>query len=359
MTGILTTQCAQDNVFVELDGAIKIDSIFPSSGVVGTKVRVFGKGFSSVLKNNEISINGVKASVLEPASLSALLIEVPANAKTGIVSLKVGNILTQGPVFTVVDPPVIQSITPTEGFAGYRISIIGSKLAQVTTALFNGVTGQIFSKTETEIIAIAPSSTTGSIELLFPEGKVAGPIFTYLPIPVIDTAAVVRVNRVEDVIAMVGRNFSTDALSLKVYLNGLEVAIHTVTVAADGRPIVAIYMPPADINNPVSLVVEADGIKSLPFEFVIPPVASDLSYARIGNSLRISLEVYGSYFGAQTEGKEVQVFQVTNGSPSVPVTIISWTPRLITVEMDIQLDQYYDLTVVVNGKSSNILRFRP
>lgn len=360
LVGLVASQCAQDNLLAERDGTIVIDSISPVAGPVGTEVKIFGKGFSSVGSSNEVSIGGAKATVLEPASLSALIIQVPANATTGNVSLKVGNVTASGPVFTVVDPPVIQSVTPLQGFAGYRVFITGLKLAQVSTVRFNGVAGEIFSKTSTEIVVIAPNSATGIIELLFPEGTVTGPVFTYLPIPVIDTAGVILYNRAENAIAFLGRHFSTDASKLKAYLNGQTATIRFAGTANDGRPGVIISMPPPEIDNPVMLEIESEGIKSLPFEFVIPPYLSDLSYNYLDNNIvRIRLEVYGSFFGVADPLKKVNVFHVGTVNTPVPSTLISWTPTLITLELDIVHGEYYDVSVEIKGKSSEMLRFLP
>lgn len=364
MVWLMASQCAQDNVLAELDGTIRIDSISPVAGPVGTTVKIYGRGFSSNVEDNEVSINGISASILEPASLTTLVIQVPPST-TGKVSLKVDNVMTQGPVFTVVDPPIIQSVTPLQGFAGYRVFINGSKLSQVSEVRFSGVAAEIFSQSSTEIVAITPNSTTGVIELLFPEGKVTGPVFTYLPIPVIDTAVVIPYVRLDtegplgNAIAFLGQHFSTNAANLRVYLNGQSVTILSVGADDEGNPGVIIGMPPPDIDNPTTLEIESEGIRSLPFEFVIPPKLSDLSYNYIGNTMRIRLDVYGSYFGVADPLKQVKVFQVGVVNMPVPLTIVSWTPTLITMELDIVHGEYYDVSVEVKGETSEVIRFRP
>jgi hypothetical protein len=363
LIGFVASYCAQDNVLAELDGTVVIDSISPIAGPVGSQVKIYGKGFSAIRINNQVSINTAKATVLEPASLTALIIEVPVDATSGFVSLKVNNVIAQGPLFTVVDPPIIQSVSPLEGLAGYRVVITGLKLAQVTRVDFNGVPGEIFSQTATEIVAIAPNSATGVIELVFPEGKVTGPVFTYLPIPVIDTAAVVLRGFLEDVIykaiAFLGRDFSADASKLKAYVNGQTATILEAAVASDGRPYVVISMPPPEADNPTTLEIESEGIKSLPYEFIIPPELSDLSVEYLDDSfIRIRLRVYGSYFGAYDPSKVVNVVHVGPNTP-VPTTVQSWTPQLITLELNILHGEYYDVSVVVKGKSSEPMRFRP
>jgi len=360
VAALFCSQCAQDNLLAELDGKLAIDSISPASGPVGTEVKVYGKGFSALGINNELSINGMKAVVLDPASLTVLEIKIPENATTGNVSIKVGNLIAQGPVFTVVDPPIIQSVSPLQGFEGYRVFITGSKLAQVTSIDFNGVPGEIFSKSETEIIVIAPNSTTGNIEFSFPDGKLTGPVFTYLPIPLIDTAAVVLYNRQENAIAIIGKYFSVNAGDLKVKLNGQDHTILYAGIADEGRQGVIIDMPAPDVDNPAVLEIESEGINSLPFEFVIPPELNDLSYIYVGNSItRIRLEIYGFYFGTADPSKKINIVQVGDVITPVLSTIVSWTPTLVTVELDILHGSYYDVTVEIKGKSSRAVTFRP
>ena len=360
LAGLVTSQCAQDNLLAELDGKIFIDSISPVAGPVGSDVKVYGKGFSAVGTNNVLSINGVKADVVEPASLTVLVIKVPDNATTGNVSLNVGNVIALGPIFTVVDPPVIQTVSPLQGFEGYRVFVKGSKLSQVTRVDFNGVPGEIFSKTETDLVVIAPNSGTGVIELLFPGGKVTGPVFTYLPIPLIDTAGVIQYSRQEDAIAIIGKHFSIVASDLKVKLNGQDQTILFAGVADEGRQGVIINMPSPEVDNPTILEIESEGIKSLPFEFVIPPALNDLSYNYVGNSItRIRLELYGSYFGIADPLKKVNIVQVGDVITPVPSTIISWTPTLITVELDILHGLSYDASIEIKGILSRELNFRP
>ena len=43
----------------------------------------------------------------------------------------------------------------------------------------------------------------------------------------------------------------------------------------------------------------------------------------------------------------------------VPSTIVSWTPTLVIVELDILHGSYYDVTVEIKGKSSRAVTFRP
>ncbi len=79
-----------------------ISSIEPASGIVGTEVTITGTNFSSTAADNQVSFNGVAATV-SSASATQLVVEVPATATTGIVSIAVNGRNAQGPTFTVIE----------------------------------------------------------------------------------------------------------------------------------------------------------------------------------------------------------------------------------------------------------------
>ena len=78
---LMLVRCAQDNPFADEDGMIRIDSISPSSGVVGTQVRIYGKGFSSIKNENKVTLNGGETPI-DTASISTILVTIGPNAST-------------------------------------------------------------------------------------------------------------------------------------------------------------------------------------------------------------------------------------------------------------------------------------
>lgn len=77
-----------------------VTSLAPNTGVVGTAVTINGTGFSTSPSANVVKFNGVIATVAT-ASATALQVTVPVGASTGKVTVGVGGIEAEGPVFTV------------------------------------------------------------------------------------------------------------------------------------------------------------------------------------------------------------------------------------------------------------------
>ncbi len=78
-----------------------ISGISPTSGTVGTEVTITGTNFSSTASENNITFNGVAATVTS-ASTTQLEAIVPDNATTGNVAISVNGRNAQGPDFTVL-----------------------------------------------------------------------------------------------------------------------------------------------------------------------------------------------------------------------------------------------------------------
>lgn len=84
-----------------------INSIDPTSGPVGIEVTINGSNFSETPSENIVSFNDEKATVIS-AAVSRLVVEVPASASTGNVSVTVNGQKASGPVFTVEEETGIE-----------------------------------------------------------------------------------------------------------------------------------------------------------------------------------------------------------------------------------------------------------
>jgi hypothetical protein len=108
---LLVTGCSKDDPAADPDPdpnpnpnpvVTTISGIEPSSGTVGTEVTITGTNFSSTASENNVTFNGVAATV-SSASTTQLVVVVPATATTGNVSISVNGRNAQGPEFTVIE----------------------------------------------------------------------------------------------------------------------------------------------------------------------------------------------------------------------------------------------------------------
>lgn len=67
-------------------GAVSILEFTPNSGPIGETVAVSGAGFSAIPGNNNVTINGIAATI-NSATTTKLVLQVPPGASTGPISV--------------------------------------------------------------------------------------------------------------------------------------------------------------------------------------------------------------------------------------------------------------------------------
>lgn len=126
----------------ELPGDVAISLVHPNKGRVGTRVQIFGKGFSATPSQNTITFNGTPAVVLEASPLR-LLTTVPIGATTGplVVTTPLG---TASATFTVLAETVTVSPATDTVVVGqgrlFTATVTGLADPRVTWSV-NGITG--------------------------------------------------------------------------------------------------------------------------------------------------------------------------------------------------------------------------
>lgn len=109
-------------------GPVAITFVNPNRGTIGTKVEIFGTGFSATAAENQIAFNGVPASVFAP-SANRLTTEVPSGAIPG-----------PGPI--TVTTPLGSAVSPDS------FTVIGITISPPQATLIRG-TSQQFTATVT------------------------------------------------------------------------------------------------------------------------------------------------------------------------------------------------------------------
>lgn len=352
---MIIMSCAEENPLAERDGMLRIDSISPSAGVAGTQVKIYGNGFALSPAENIVDLNGRQLIVKSPTALTSLVATIPAEATTGPINIRNGNQRVAGPVFTVIDPPHLEMIDPARGYAGDTVMLIGLKLRKISKVMFNNIEAKIVSIEDTKVVVIAPSSSTGTVSVEYEHGVVMGPIFTYIALPRIDTAALVLLSRASEGILIACENINLQTDNLRMYVDGQEQPIIQKGIL-QGMTFVVLDAPPRTTPNPLMLILEANGRKSESYEFVIKPDLLDLSVLNDGYPVNVSL--YGRFFGNPDDQRLVIV---TVDNQPVDVSILKWEPLKIDVVIPRPPTDApnitYKITVVVKGQSSQTIEF--
>jgi RHS repeat-associated protein len=156
-----------------------ITSISPPSGPVGGTVTIYGSGFGAS-QDGVVSFNGADAGV-QSWSDTAVQVSVPGTT-SGPVTLTMNGVTSNGVEFTVEAPPAITTISPTSGAVGAAVTINGSGFGSTqstNTVAFNGALATVNSWSDTEIIAVVPTTTTGPVTVTVAGITAQGPNFTF------------------------------------------------------------------------------------------------------------------------------------------------------------------------------------
>jgi len=126
---LLLSTCAKLNPFQTPPDHPVIDSLKPSSGGIGTQLRLYGSGFSTSSSLDTVRINGVGLRVDSPSTSTVLLVTVIDSTGTGPVKVNVSGSSGIGPVFTYnsasdLPEPVITGIgTGWNDGSGFAIKL--------------------------------------------------------------------------------------------------------------------------------------------------------------------------------------------------------------------------------------------
>jgi uncharacterized repeat protein (TIGR03803 family) len=157
-----------DAAFVNLEPTQK-------TAIVGTKVGMFGQGFSSA---SVVKFGGVASTLVTLSGTTYLTAKVPVGAITGAVTVTTGSTtLTSPQTFKV--KPKITGFSPSSGSVGTLVTINGSGLIQATSVKFGTVKATTFTVvSDSKVTADVPSGLsagTVTISITTPGGTASSP----------------------------------------------------------------------------------------------------------------------------------------------------------------------------------------
>lgn len=170
----------------------EISQIDPSIGTFETVVKIKGNHFDANKVANEVKFNGKTAIVLE-SSITELIVSLPLDAGTGVVTVTTSAGTATGPEFIYLFSPKVTGAYPLMGKYNDLITILGENFdidVKELKVKINNTNALVKSATPTEIVAYVPiSAGSGVISVETPAGIVSGPLFTYRYTATVSTLA--------------------------------------------------------------------------------------------------------------------------------------------------------------------------
>jgi YD repeat-containing protein len=138
---------------------LAIFNFTPQQGGIGTTVTIQGQNFSATPTADTVKFNGTAATVTA-ATTSSLTVSVPSGATTGPISVTVGSsTATTTTNFTVLQNPVITSVSPSSALQGGTVSTFQVTGLNLTAATFSFVP------------AFVPAAIVASNVSITPDGR--------------------------------------------------------------------------------------------------------------------------------------------------------------------------------------------
>jgi hypothetical protein len=149
-------------------GGPTIASFSPARGPVGTPVTIRGTGFGGT---TSVRFNGT-AAIFSDVSSTQINAMVPAGATTGRISVTTpGGTATSTGAFTVTQPPLIVSISPTSGPVGTNVTVTGAGLSGASSVRFNGTPASFTVLSDAQVRATVPAgASSGRVSVVTPNG---------------------------------------------------------------------------------------------------------------------------------------------------------------------------------------------
>lgn len=305
---------------------LRIDRLEPSFGPVGTQVRIFGSGFEPTIDGNTVRLGDLRCAV-RSATSAELLVEVPSRAATGSFVVGVrnrGEIVS--PVFRVIYPPVIRSLSPRAGFPGTEVTLSGEHLGETPNdvqASLGGVAAQVVFVSPTAVrVRIPENAGSGVIQLTVRDaGMVSAPQpFEVWTPPVVTSISPTRAAP-GSLVTVTGRGFLTRRGYTTASIHGVAAVVRSVEETQ-----LTLEVPAGASTGRVTVSVRGRGEAQSPVDLVVvpPPRITSISPAAAapGENLTLLGENFGSAIADVT---------VTYGDSPTPLEIRSLSPTAIVV----------------------------
>jgi len=305
---------------------LRIDRLEPSFGPVGTQVRILGSGFNPTIDGNTVRLGSLRCAV-RSATSAELLVEVPSRAATGSFLVGVRNRgEIASPVFRVIYPPVIRSLSPRAGFPGTEVTLSGEHLGETPNdvqASLGGVAAPVVSVSPTAVrVRIPENAGSGLIQLTVRD---AGMVSAPRPFEVWTPPAVASIRPTRaapgSLVTVVGRGFLARRGYTTVSVGGVAAAVRDV-----GETELTFEVPAGASTGRVTVSVRGRGEAQSPVDLVVVPPPRITSVSPAAAAPGENLTLFGENFGSAID--EVTVLY---GDSSSPLEIRSWSPTAIVV----------------------------
>lgn len=276
-----------------------ITSFTPAEASPGSTVEISGRNFTKERSAVAVKFNGVEA-VVSATDLSVISVIVPEEAKTGKITVTIGNHTATSATDFKVNPasPLITAMQPSKGVENTEVMITGARFENTSEVFFGEVkaTDVTFQSKTSLKVKVPAGGLTGKIKVK--SGDLVGLSNTdFVVAPRITGVSVLAGNEGEE-ITITGANFSADKAS-NIIAFGTGNALVGEIVSA-GISELKVKAPVAGTDGKISVTIEGMTASSAD-DFVYKPMIRSFTPDHGERNTTVSLTV------ARINTEDVQV----------------------------------------------------
>lgn len=319
-----------------LTARLMVREMAPAAVAPGGRVILRGTGFSPVALQDRVTLGGRALRVVR-ATPTELEVEVPLDGATGTIVVEVpsaGRYETAQRLF-VGPAPVVQTMTPTSGPPGTRLTLRGSRFgseASRVTVVFGERPAAVVSVASTELVVTVPEGA--------PSGRVAvtaggvGPVLSPTEFRVTTPVTLARYEpRAGDIgerVTLTGTGFSLVPTDNVVQLGTQAARVVSATEAA-----LVVEVPEGARSGPWSVAVAGSGTARArePFMVTLRPRITALEPERGIPGTRVTIR------GANFPGERSLASVRLNGA-ELPIESYARDAIVVTIPRDAQTGRF-------------------
>ena len=319
-----------------------ITGVVPATAPVGTQIQINGSGFGPTQGSSSVTFYPSGTPTIVSWSDNQIVATVPATATTGGLKIVESGVTSNQNIVFSVPAPQVTSISPTNGGVNTQVTVNGSGFQATKGSsgiTFNGFNATVVSWSDTQIVALASSTTSGPVQVTVNSVASNQDVLYTTPSPVVATVAPTT-GPAGTQVQINGSGFGATQGSSTVSFNGTNASV--VSSWSDTQIIATV---PTSAPSGGVFVTVGGVASNMTVNFAVRSVNVFSVTPKVG-PIGTQVTVSGAGFGS-SQGSSTLSF---NGTTATSVS--SWSDTQIVATVPTGTTSGY-VQVVKSGLSSN------